>query len=307
MEELIDKTAQVPATVFITGESGTGKELVARQIHKLSPIAHKPFVTVNIAAIPDELIETTLFGHERGAFTGAHHTHYGKFELANGGTIFLDEIGELKYDLQVKLLRAIQENTIERVGGTKSIHVEVRLISATHRNLEEMIKQGTFREDLYYRLNVVPIHLPPLRERKEDIPGFVKLFLKRYGKRFNRPIKQVSDAAMDILKAYHWPGNIRELENLIERLVAIHDKDALTERDIPIEYQVYELEALKERGEEDLIKAASDAFERNFILNVLEKENWNQTKTAERLGIHRKTLEYKVKKLNLGTIIEARR
>lgn len=307
VEEIIQKAAQVSATILVGGGSGTGKELVARRIHSLSPKARKPFVTVNLAAIPPELIESTLFGHERGAFTGAYQTHYGKFELANGGTLFLDEISELRYDLQVKLLRAIQESTIERVGSNRPIRINVRLIAATNRNLETMVKENRFRGDLYYRLNVVPIHLPCLSERAEDIPEFVTLFIKKYAKQFHRTVQSMNTKALAILQSYHWTGNIRELQNLIERLVAVNDKEILTERDIPIEYLVYQFDELKKQGEEDLIKAATDVFERNFILNVLEKEDWNQTRTSERLGIHRRTLEYKIKKLKLDSIIEARR
>ena len=192
-------------------------------------------------------------------------------------------------------------------GGKKVIGIKVRIISATYCDLDRLITEGRFREDLYYRLNVLPIALPPLRERLDDIPAFLALFIKKAAGRYSRPTKGVSPRALDILRGYNWPGNIRELENLVEQMVALHDREILNERDIPIEYQVYQLDELKKTGEEDLIKAATDAFERNFILNVLEKENWNQTRTSERLGIHRKTLEYKIKRLNLGEIIDLKR
>ena len=305
IDEIVHRAAQVPAPVLLSGERGTGKETVARRIHALGGNAQAPFVAVTISAIPSDELEVALFGEEPDDPLG--RVKHGKFELASGGTLFLDEIGEIRNDLQVRILKAIEEGKIERVGGHKAIPIQVRIISATYCDLDRLITEGRFREDLYYRLNVLPIALPPLRERLDDIPAFLALFIKKAAGRYSRPTKGVSPRALDILRGYNWPGNIRELENLVEQMVALHDREILNERDIPIEYQVYQLDELKKTGEEDLIKAATDAFERNFILNVLEKENWNQTRTSERLGIHRKTLEYKIKRLNLGEIIDLKR
>src|SRR6478752_577475 len=213
--DLVHKIAKLSATVLILGESGTGKELLARLIHREMGDSEAPFIAVNLAAIPRELAESTLFGHERGAFTGAHRQQLGKFELASGGTLFLDEIGDLPLDLQGKLLRAIQEGEIERVGGNKPIKTEFRLIAATNVDLEKAVKDGRFREDLYYRINVIPIRMPPLRERVEDLPELARLFLERYRVKFRKPVRGLSDSALKILASYWWPGNIRELENLI--------------------------------------------------------------------------------------------
>ncbi|HEX5037537.1 MAG TPA: sigma-54 dependent transcriptional regulator [bacterium] len=307
VKEMADRAAPIPTTVLITGETGTGKELIARYIHRKSHLADKPFVTVNLAAIPSELMESILFGHEKGSFTGAHRLHYGKFELANGGTLFLDEIGELRYDLQAKLLRAIQENEIERIGGNRLIPVKVRLIAATNANLLEKIKNRQFREDLYYRLNVVPIHVPPLRERIEDLSKLTELFLDRYNKKFNRRVKGFKPEIFEILATYDWPGNIRELENFVERIVAITNKEYVGFTDIPLEYQLHKVEKTEVQEGEELLQKTLDAFEKSFILRVLEEEEWNQTQAAKRLGIHRKTLEYKVKRLNLGEMIALER
>ncbi len=303
VKEIADRAAPVPTTVLIMGETGTGKELIARYIQKHSHLVDKPFVTVNLASIPPELMESTLFGHEKGSFTGAHKLHYGKFELANGGTLFLDEIGELRHDLQAKLLRAIQENEIERIGGNKLIPVQVRLIAATNADLLEKIRRKEFREDLYYRLNVVPIHTPPLRERIEDLPKLADLFLERYNKKFNRQVKGFKPEVLEILSTYNWPGNIRELENFVERIVAITVKDYISLADVPLEYQLYKVETMEIQEGEELLQKTIDAFEKSFILRVLEEEDWNQTQASKRLGIHRKTLEYKIKRLNLGDLI----
>ena len=240
--DLVHKIAKLSATVLILGESGTGKELLARLIHRESGDPEAPFIAVNLAAIPKELAESTLFGHERGAFTGAHRQQLGKFELASNGTLFLDEVGDLKLDLQSKLLRAIQEGEIERVGGSKPIKTEFRLITATNIDLEKAVKEGRFREDLYYRINVIPIKLPPLRERPEDIPELADFFLQRYNRRFRKHIQGITDPTMAIFKKYWWPGNIRELENLIERLVAVSDKDYISEEDLPLEFHFAQLE-----------------------------------------------------------------
>lgn len=308
INDIISKAAQVPATVLITGESGTGKEIIARRIHQLSDRKDASFIAVNVAAVPPDLIESTLFGHEKGSFTGAHKLHCGKFEMADNGTLFLDEIGDLRIDLQAKLLRVLQENCIERVGGACTIQVNVRIVAATNSNLEERIAKGKFRDDLYYRLNVLRVHLPPLRERLEDIPELVRHFIKKYNKKFNRNIEDISELVLSILSHYAWPGNIRELENLVERLIVLAEKPFITEGDIPVEYLVSDFETLKLRSPDgDVLTQATEAFERSFILKILESEQWNQTKTAHRLGVHRKTLEYKIKKHDIGAIITQRR
>jgi DNA-binding NtrC family response regulator len=296
--DLVHKIAKLSATVLILGESGTGKELLARLIHREAADPEAPFIAVNLAAIPRELAESALFGHERGAFTGAHRQQLGKFELASNGTLFLDEIGDLRLDLQAKLLRAIQEGEIERVGGTKPIKTEFRLIAATNVDLEKAVKDGKFREDLYYRINVIPIKLPPLRERPEDIPQLAEFFLKRYNARFRKRIQGVTEKTMAVLKKYWWPGNIRELENLIERLVAVSDKDYISEEDLPLEFHFAQLEPLGSHSE-SLFEEATLTFERNFILRALEKCGWNVTGTAEYLGVPLSTLKYKMDKLDV--------
>ena len=296
--ELVQKIAKLSATVLILGESGTGKELLARLIHREAGDPQAPFIAVNLAAIPRELAESTLFGHERGAFTGAHRQQLGKFELASGGTLFLDEVGDLRLDLQAKLLRAIQEGEIERVGGTKPIRTDFRLIAATNVDIEKAVKEGRFREDLFYRINVIPIKLPPLRERAEDIPQLTEFFLKRYNTRFRKRTQGVTEATMAMLQRYHWPGNIRELENLVERLVAVSDKDYLSEEDLPLDFHFAQLEP-QIRRTDSLFEDATNAFERNFLLRALEKNGWNVTGTAEYLGIPLSTLKYKMDKLEV--------
>ena len=224
----VSKVAGSDSTVLITGETGTGKELVARAIHRGSGRASRPFVAVNCAAIPHDLVASELFGHEKGAFTGALQRRLGRFELADGGTIFLDEIGELALDTQVALLRVLQEREFDRVGGRQPIPIDVRVVSATNRDLAEAVAEGTFREDLFYRLNVVPIEMPPLRERQDDIPKLVEYFVDRYGRRAEKTIRRVSGRTLDLLKAYQWPGNVRELQNVVERSVIVSDTDELT-------------------------------------------------------------------------------
>jgi DNA-binding NtrC family response regulator len=296
--DLVHKIAKLSATVLILGESGTGKELLARLIHRESGDPDAPFIAVNLAAIPRELAESTLFGHERGAFTGAHRQQLGKFELASGGTLFLDEVGDLRLDLQAKLLRAIQEGEIERVGGTKPIKTEFRLIAATNVDLEKAVKEGRFREDLFYRINVIPIKLPPLRERADDIPQLAEFFLRRYNARFRKRIQGITEQTMTLLQKYWWPGNIRELENLIERQVAVSDKDYISEEDLPLEFHFAQLEP-QGGHTESLFEDATNTFERNFILRALEKNGWNVTGTAEYLGIPLSTLKYKMDKLEV--------
>ncbi len=296
--DLVHKIAKLSATVLILGESGTGKELLARLIHREAGDREAPFIAVNLAAIPKELAESTRFGHERGAFTGAHRQQLGKFELASNGTLFLDEIGDLRLELQGKLLRAIQEGEIERVGGTKPIKTEFRLITATNIDLEKAVKDGRFREDLFYRINVIPIKMPPLRERAEDVPQLAEFFMQRYNGRFRKQIRGITETTMTVLKKYWWPGNIRELENLVERLVAVSDKDYISEEDLPLEFHFAQLEPAGVRTA-NLFEDATNTFERNFILRALEKNVWNVTGTAEYLGIPLSTLKYKMDKLDV--------
>jgi DNA-binding NtrC family response regulator len=296
--ELVQKVGKLSATVLILGESGTGKELLARLIHRESGDASQPFVPVNLAAIPRELVESTLFGHEKGAFTGAVRQQLGKFELASGGTLFLDEVGDLRYDLQAKLLRAVQEGEIERVGGTHPIRTDFRLIAATNIDLEKAVNEGTFREDLYYRLNVIPIRMPALRDRIEDLPALARFFLTRYNRKFRKSIQGIAESTLRILGTYWWPGNIRELENLIERLVAITDKDWITDEDLPYEFHVAQLDT-EGPTTENLLERAVSTFERNFIIRALEKGGWNVTATAKSLGIPLSTLKFKMDRLEI--------
>jgi two-component system response regulator PilR (NtrC family) len=297
--ELVQKVAKISATVLVLGESGTGKELLARMIHRESGRPTAPFVAVNLAAIPKELVESALFGHEKGAFTGAIRQQLGKFELAAGGTLFLDEIGDLKYELQAKLLRAIQEEEIERVGGTHPIKTDLRLIAATNVDLEKAVKDGRFREDLYYRLNVIPIRMPALRDRQEDLPELARFFLRKYSIKFRKNVQGIADSTLDILSSYWWPGNIRELENLIERLVAVSDKDWITDEDLPYELHVAKLDTQDQASTENLLERALSTFERNFIVRALEKSSWNVTATSRALGIPLSTLKFKMDKLEI--------
>jgi DNA-binding NtrC family response regulator len=297
--ELVQKVAKISATVLVLGESGTGKELLARLIHRESGRPTAPFVAVNLAAIPKELVESALFGHEKGAFTGAIRQQLGKFELAAGGTLFLDEIGDLKYELQAKLLRAVQEEEIERVGGTHPIKTDLRLIAATNVDLEKAVKDGRFREDLYYRLNVIPIRMPALRDRLEDLPELARFFLRRYNVKFRKSVQGIAESTLDVLSSYWWPGNIRELENLIERLVAVSDKDWITDEDLPYELHVAKLDTQDQTSTENLLERALSTFERNFIVRALEKSSWNVTATSRALGIPLSTLKFKMDKLEI--------
>ena len=296
--ELVQKIAKLSATVLILGESGTGKELLARMIHRESADPTSPFVAVNLAAIPKELVESALFGHEKGSFTGAVRQQLGKFELAGGGTLFLDEVGDLRMELQAKLLRAIQEGEIERVGGTHPIKTEFRLIAATNVDLEKAIKEGSFREDLFYRLNVIPIRMPALRDRIEDLPELARFFIGRYNKRFRKGIQGIADSTLKILGSYWWPGNIRELENLMERIVAVSDKDWITDEDLPYELHVAQLD-MEGPSTENLLERALTTFERNFLIRALEKSGWNVTGTARALGIPLSTLKFKMDRLEI--------
>jgi two-component system NtrC family response regulator len=295
------KVAKTTATVLILGESGTGKELLARMIHRESENPSSPFVAINLAAIPKDLVESTLFGHEKGAFTGAIRQQLGKFELAAGGTLFLDEIGDLRYELQAKLLRAIQEGEIERLGGTHPIRTDFRLICATNVDLAKAVKEGRFREDLYYRVKVIDIKMPALRERIEDVPDLARFFLRRYSQKFRKHTTHIADSTVQILSNYWWPGNIRELENLIERLVAVSDKEWITDEDLPYEFHVAQLDAQPATAE-NLLDRALTTFERSFILRALERNGWNVTATARTLGIPLSTLKFKMDKLEVREI-----
>jgi nitrogen regulation protein NR(I) len=312
--EIIGKVADSPSTVLITGESGTGKELVARQLHVESSRRDKPLIKVNCAAIPKDLVESELFGYERGAFTGAVGSKPGRFELADGGTLFLDEIGEIPVEMQVKLLRALQESEFERVGGIKTISVDVRLIAATNRNLEELIRDGRFREDLYYRLAVVPIALPALRERREDIPLLVRHFVEKYNARLGKRVERVEDDALQLLLSYSWPGNIRELENLMERSVLFADEpviraaalpDALRERSgaavVPVAAigSLGNIAAPSGASMKDIVRQAQAELEKELISRALDETGGNVTRAAKRLQISRKSLQVKMKELGL--------
>jgi DNA-binding NtrC family response regulator len=312
--KIIDKVADTPSTVLITGESGTGKELIATALHGASSRRDKPFIKINCAAIPATLLESELFGYERGAFTGAVTSKPGRFELADEGTLFLDELGEIPVEMQVKLLRALQEGEFERVGGIKTTRVDVRLVAATNRDLQAEIEAGRFRKDLYYRLAVVPITLPALRERRSDIPMLARHFLDKYNRRLNKKIEGIADDALVLLQAYAWPGNIRELENLIERVLLFADGPFITAKDLPepvrggagvqagaaspssspaMEVPVGEV------GLKDIVRMKAAELERDFIVKKLDETGGNVTRAARLLQISRKSLQTKMKEFGL--------
>ena len=294
--QLIAHVARTASTVLITGESGTGKELVARAIHRQGPRRDKPLVPVNLPALSETLMESEIFGHERGAFTGAYQRKLGKFELANGGTLFLDEIGALKPELQAKLLRVLQEREIERVGGSRSIKVDVRVIAATNVDLKKAVSDRTFREDLYYRLNVLPILVPALRERREDLSLLADHFIRKYNREFKKRVEGLSADALVALQDYPWPGNVRELQNVIERLVTLVDGPVIELKDLPLELTLAD-NRVRARGAEGLpLKRACEEFERQMALRVLERVRWNQSEAARLLGLHRNTLKVKLAK-----------
>ncbi len=301
MQEVFGLIAQVAdsnTTVLIHGETGTGKELVAKSIHLQSTRAAGPLVQVNCAAMPDTLVESELFGHEKGAFTGALYKHRGKFEEANGGTIFLDEVGELSAAAQVKLLRVLQERQFQPLGSAKTISVNVRIIAATNRNLEEDVTAGRFRADLYYRLNVFPIYIPPLRERGNDIILLADHFVLKYSKEQGKTVKRISTSALDALLAYHWPGNVRELENCIERAVILAQGDAIASSNLPPSLQ---LKARTEgaRRETDKLGALVEAQERALIVDTLKETQGNQSQAAKLLGTTKRIMQYKIHKLGI--------
>ncbi|OGC04872.1 sigma-54-dependent Fis family transcriptional regulator [candidate division WOR-1 bacterium RIFOXYA12_FULL_43_27] len=299
MENVLDgarQVAQSQANVLLKGESGTGKELVAAAIHYASPRAERPFIKVACAALPENLLESELFGYERGAFTGAIERKAGRFEMADGGTLFLDEIGDLSHATQVKLLRVLQEKEFERLGGNKSIKVDVRIICATHRNLEKMVKEGKFRSDLFYRINVFPVTIPPLRDRKEDIPLLVAHFTHKYNKENNKKIEGVSRAALDMLIGYDWPGNVRELENVIERAVIVCGKELIGPRDLPGNLSAKDVEV---KAEGTTLPKIVESIEKQKIEEALIKYK-SQRKAAKALGLTERMLGYKVKKYKLS-------
>jgi two-component system nitrogen regulation response regulator NtrX len=299
LKEQINMAAQSNSRVLIIGESGSGKELVARLLHENSKSAGNPFIEVNCAAIPQELIESELFGHEKGSFTGAFESKKGKFELANGGTLFLDEVGDMSSSAQSKVLRIIETQEFQRVGGSKNIKVDVRIITATNKDLKEEVKKGNFREDLLYRLNVIPIMVPPLRERKEDIPALVEHFLESFAAEYGKKQKKIAPDALKMIEAYDWPGNIRELRNVIERLVIMTPSDTITSKNLIL--------IIAEPTRQDYLayktlKEARDAFEKDFIAKRLEENNWNVSKTAEILQIERSNLHKKIKAYNIKVL-----
>ncbi len=307
--DLIEKVADTDGTVLITGASGTGKELIARALHYNSSRSDKPLVVINCGAVPEALLESELFGHEKGAFTGAHKSRVGRFEMANCGTIFLDEIGEMSPALQVKLLRVLQEQKFERVGGTKTIHVDLRIVAATNKNLTTAINKEKFREDLYYRLNVIPIKVPGLKQRKSDIPLLIDHFLKKFQKGKKKKITKFSPEVMDAMYAYDWPGNVRELENVIKRFTILCDNSVVIFDDLPesIRESSQSIQPVKEVIlEKDLnLNEAVQSYEKRIILEALEQSSWVKSKAAKLLNINRTTLVAKIKKQNLDEAASA--
>lgn len=300
LKKQIAVASPTEAWILITGENGTGKELVARTIHQMSHRVDKPLIDVNCAAIPDELIESELFGHEKGAFTGATSRKRGKFEVANGGTIFLDEIGDMSLKTQAKILRILQEQNFERVGGTRTLTVDVRVIAASNKDLEKEIEKGTFREDLYYRLNVIPIEVPPLRNRTEDIPLLVETFLKEFSEEEHCHLKTMTPQAIEHLKSYRWPGNVRELKNLVERLAIMTESEIIDKDDIPTPYKSKDVitpEAVI--FDADSLKEAKKEFEKMYILQKLSENRNNISQTAESIGVERSHLHKKIKSFGL--------
>ena len=299
----VEKVADSDTTIMLNGETGTGKGLIARAIHRASGRHDKPFIQINCGATPEGLLESEFFGYRRGAFTGAVSDKMGKFEMAKGGTIFLDEIGDMSADLQVKVLRVLEEGEFERVGDTETIKTDARIIAATHRDLEEEVQKGNFREDLFYRLFVIPIMLPTLKERKNDIPYLVDFFLKQFNQKKNLSSAKVTDEAMEIIVNCSWPGNIRELKNLIERLVVLNEGDDIFPQDLPEKMRIENERAAapkKEVSTEGIsFNTAVSEFEKALIVSALEKSNWVKNRAAKLLKIKRTTLVEKIKRYNL--------
>jgi len=307
---VLEKVAEIDVTVLLLGESGSGKELIARELHRKSPRSELPFVTVNCAAIPENLVESELFGHEKGSFTGAVNRRIGKFEQAHKGTLFMDEIGDMNLDTQAKVLRAVEDRRIERVGGSQSIDVDVRLISATHRDLRQMVKEGKFREDLYYRLEVVKIEVPPLRERREDIPLLERHFRVMFANRYKRDVPEIAPAALARLVEFPYPGNVRQLRNLVERLVVLNSTGAIEERDLPEDVRFYRPSDEVDPAEPRLdpfyrmdYRTAREAFEIRYLVRKLKEHDNNISRTAQAIGIHRQSLQQKIRELNLRPIV----
>jgi two-component system NtrC family response regulator len=293
------RVAASRATVLLQGESGTGKELLARLIHNLSPRSERPIIAVNCGALHENLLESELFGHEKGAFTGATARRIGRFEEADGGTLFLDEIGELSPAVQVKLLRFLQEHEFQRLGGNQTIRTDVRVISATNRDLEQRVREGAFREDLFYRLNVVLMSIPPLRERKEDILPLIDHFLRKFALENGREIAGLSHEAQDVLLKYDYPGNVRELENIIERAVVIAREEIISVEDLPFRESLEESPAGRNSSEDGLLRGSIEDLEKRLIVEAMEKAGDHQSRAADLLGISERMLRYKLKKYGL--------
>ncbi len=301
--ELVSKVSDCDSTILLNGETGTGKGMIARAIHQKSKRRNKPFISINCGAIPENLLESELFGHVRGAFTGATCSKQGKFELADGGTVFLDEIGDMSSDLQVKVLKVLEEGEFEQVGGAKSIHVDVRIIAATHRDLSEEVQKGNFREDLYYRLYVIPLMLPSLRDRKSDIPYLVSHFMELSNQKNDRGVQEVTEDALQRMMNYSWPGNVRELKNMVERMVVLKGNGSITAQDLPVELKSshrFEPSTTIEISDEGIcLNSAVTEFEKALILQSLEKTKWVKNKAAKLLHLNRTTLVEKIKRHHL--------
>ena len=300
---LVRKVADCDSTILLNGETGTGKGMVARAIHQNSKRKNKPFISINCGAIPENLLESELFGHVRGAFTGATCSKQGKFELADGGTILLDEIGDMSSDLQVKVLKVLEEGEFEQVGGAKTIKVDVRIIAATHRDLSEEVQKGNFREDLYYRLYVIPMMLPSLRDRKSDIPFLISHFMQQSNEKNDRNVREITEEALGIMMSYSWPGNVRELKNMVERLVVLKGEGNITAQDLPPELKSahkFEPSTTIEISDEGIcLNSAVTEFEKALILQSLEKTKWVKNKAAKLLHLNRTTLVEKIKRHHL--------
>ena len=296
---IASRAAESKATVLITGGSGTGKEVLAKSIHFASPRKDKPFIAVNIPALPETLLESELFGYEKGAFTGADKSKKGRFELAEGGTLFLDEIGDIPLNLQVKLLRVLQEHQIERLGSTENISIDVRIIAATHQNLEQKIKEKTFREDLFYRLNIISLNIPPLQERKEDIIPLIEYFVEKYSKENNKKKMNLSKEAIDALLKYNYPGNVRELENIIERSVVLSRNNIIVLNDLPNVVKGFKEEKEIKINEEKTLIEQVEELEKKLIYDALSKTNGNQSQAGRILGLTERNLRYKMQKYNI--------